>query len=127
MAWSVAACRVDKNAWGPSKDDLEPIDNDHEAVAVFAEAARVIKKKGADADWRLHFGRLWSKDSGRALGQALGTGLMWSGEWYPDKVKELAQTANWDFEVPDELQGFKDSAQAFLRICADQNLGIMFM
>jgi hypothetical protein len=39
--------------------------------------------------------RLGSKVSGRAL----GTGLQWSGEWWPDEVKELAQKADWSFSV----------------------------
>jgi hypothetical protein len=123
----MAACFVKKDAWGPGKDDISPIDENHEAIGAFAEATRLLKEKGVEADWRLHFGRLWSKDSGRAFGQALGTGLMWSGEWWPDQVKEIAEKADWSFDVPTELQGYKDAAQAFLRICAEKNLGIMVL
>lgn len=127
MSWSVLACVVEKDAWGPSKDDLTRVESSHPAIEAFAQAADRIRQEAGRVDGSLAGGSLCLKAAGKSLCKAMGSdALWWSGDWWPAQIKEAALKADWSFIVPDDEAADKAAAQAFLNLCAEHNLGMTF-
>ena len=122
MAWSAFAGQMVQYG----KDtDLDPIVRDDTTLAPFREAAERIKAEAGYVDAGLATGSIHGSRSADVFKQAMGT-CSWHGEWTPETVRELAEKADWSFEVSAELLPFKLSAQAFVEICVSKGYGIGF-
>jgi hypothetical protein len=119
MGWDGYACRVQRDDW-LKEDVLERLNDTDPALRDFQEAA-----ERAGLEFSLQDAHLCCRDTARML--ARGTGEdPYNREWWPDKVKELARTARWDFAIGPEDAGSRDSARLFLELCAKHSLGIRF-
>lgn len=123
MSWSAFACRVTKDAWGPSKDDMFPIEAGDAALPAFEAAASRLELEVGDVDPRFSAGRLSLKDCLHMFNEATGN-IGHSGRWSPAEVKVLAAKANWSFGVDNEAIPAWASARAFLNLCAEHGLGL---
>lgn len=126
MGWDGYACRVQHDTW-LKEDVLERLTDNDPVLAAFQTASDASKTSGLELS--LTSASLCCRDTARML--ARGTGQdPYNTEWWPDKVKELAKNARWDFPAElgddDADGGHRESARLFLETCAAHNLGIRF-
>lgn len=125
MGWDGYACRVEHDTW-LKEDVLERVRENDPVLAAFAAAAAADKTDGME--FGLATAHLCCRGTAHMLARATGD-EPYNKEWWPDKVKELAKNARWDFPVdPDEDDdsGLRQSARLFLELCAEHNLGVRF-
>lgn len=93
--------------------------------AVFEEASQRVVECAGTADGFLKFGGLDCSDCAIMLERATGSDA-WGDDWDSDRTRMEYEHAKWGFEIEaGELWAY-ESANAFLRACAENNLGIMF-
>ena len=92
----------------------------------FKEASELVKEKTGSVDGMLEDGMLDCKLSGEMLFDATGESVYSATPWSPEKVQELNQKANWNFEYDKKDKWAHKSAQIFLQTCAELGLGIRF-
>jgi hypothetical protein len=125
MSWSAYACAFEPVEWNRGELFLAPIDEAHPAIQDFVAAAKQVENAGHGVDFRLEAGLLCIRAAARSLARATGM-EPYGGEWPPEQVKALAATADWSFEPGEFEAGSKESAKAFLTICAKHGLGMQF-
>jgi hypothetical protein len=97
-------------------------------IEAFKTAAELVMRETAACDGGLLKGALFNSWSRDMLTKA--TGALWYGgesddnEYSPEQIREFARNADWDFGVASNDMGSYRSAQEFLRICAENNLGV---
>lgn len=120
MGWDGYACRVKYDEFF-KENLLDRLTNAEGAELGFATSADSFDESPAMRP-DVHMG---SREYARMLAQATSE-EPYCTEWWPDKVKGLAERANWDFEVAEVDAGCKRLAQLFLALCAKHNLGVRF-
>jgi hypothetical protein len=127
MTWNAYACRQVPDPFfsGQNKLMLVPLADTDELLATFRAASLRVQEKDAGVELSLEHGGLTCRASARALEIATKE-VRYGSEWSPDKVKDLAAHANWSFSVHEDDMACKLSAEAFLSVCAEHNLGIRF-
>lgn len=126
MGWDGYACRVQHDTW-LKEDVLESLADNDPVLVAFQAAFDTNRTFGLEVS--LASARLCCRATARML--ARGTGEEpYNLEWWPDKVKALERQARWDFPVApgdeDDDAGLRKSAQLFLELCAEHNLGVRF-
>jgi lambda repressor-like predicted transcriptional regulator len=116
MGWDGYACRVKFDDWHKA-DVLERLSKD-EAMPLLAETEGALALLGDS----LHVA---CREIARALAKATGE-EPYNLEWWPEKVREIASRASWDFKGEGGDNDCRDTAKVFLQICADNGLGIRF-
>lgn len=86
---------------------------------------KLFKEGVRPIDGLLRHGGLDVSTCGRMLEQATGESV-YRDPWPPEKVKELAAKANWDFPIDEPERWAWHSAKAFLEHCAKLGRGIRF-
>jgi hypothetical protein len=120
MGWDAIACidgeRLKKRSDGAAYLEL------------FQAAAQKVMHETHNCDGGLAEGALFNSASRDMLTKA--TGEDWYGgdseldEYSPDQIQKFARKANWNFQFAEYEKGAYRSAQEFLRLCAENNLGV---
>lgn len=99
----------------------------------FAEAVKTVKENADMVDGGLFYGTLDCSDCKYMLRKAaefskedLNWGLAWEEGMTPEVVKVMHMFLNWDFKYKKEDAWAYWSAKEFVRVCAEQGLGIRF-
>lgn len=119
MGWDGYACRVKFDDFY-KENLLERLTDAEGAELGFASTSDSSETSALRPDF--HMG---SRAYARVLAQATGE-QPYASEWWPAQVRELAQRANWNFEVAEDDVECKRLAQMFLTLCAEHNLGVRF-
>lgn len=98
---------------------------DNELRKKFKEAVKLVRSKYEYADGLLDCGGLDCSDCAYALQDATGM-ICWGKPLNPKQVKEYYKKADWE-NVDDSLEKeLVASAKEFLKVCAENNMGIRF-
>jgi len=119
MGWDGYACRVQRDDW-LKEDVLERLTGTDPVLLDFQEVAR-----GFGLELALQDAHLSCRDTARMLRRGTCE-EPYNTEWWPDKVKELASKARWDFPLGPEDAESKETARLFLELCAKHGLGVRF-
>ncbi len=92
----------------------------------FKEAAERVKEAAGSVDFGLKDGWLDCSCCAHALQDATGADCWDEHGWSAEKVKQLARSAQWPEDTPDEDKWAVLSAKAFLETCAEIGTGIHF-
>ena len=87
---------------------------------------KLFKEGVRPIDGLLRHGGLDVSICGHMLELATHTSVYEPIYWSPEKVQELARTANWNFPIMDTEIWARESARAFLEHCAKLGRGIRF-
>ncbi len=124
MGWDAFALSPETSDWVAAANqktkELEIVD-EKTTVAFAAAVLRVVGKAGGvDAD--LKIGGLGCRSCAEMFEQA---GASPYSDWDAEKVKDIARTANWDFDPGEDAWAYW-SAREFLQTCADLGLAVRF-
>jgi hypothetical protein len=121
VGWDAFAC-IDG-------ERIEKLPEVTDVLVLFQIAAKQVQKETDNrCDAGLWEGALFNSNSQEMLTKA--TGEDWYGgdnelsEYSPDQIQEFARNANWNFRIAEYEKGTYHSAQEFLRLCAENNLGV---
>ncbi len=92
----------------------------------FEQASADVAAMAGDVDWMLATGGLDVSTCADLLHNATGFSAWDEKGWSPRKVRKATNSANWDFEVPEDDLVSYWSARKFLEVCAELGLGIKF-
>jgi hypothetical protein len=106
-------------------DAISSVGKNKAIIAKFKEAEKLTISMAGFSDASLCLGRLGCKISGEMLEIATGENV-YNNSWSAEKVKQLYQTANWDFQYNEEDDWAYWSAWYFLAVCAKNELSISF-
>lgn len=124
MGWTAAASMVEKDAWGPGKDDITSIPRDHPAIMDFAQAKKQLYSEGHASDCTFDIGLLCVRATGAALFDAVGQPMQHSGIKSAQDVKAMASAAVWDKSSDKYNDSERATARAFLEVCVKHELHI---
>ncbi len=118
MGWDAASsANID---W--ENDKLEDENLDH----LFKLAAKYVKEKTGTVDGYLELGGLDVSNCAYMLEKATGKNCWNEKGWSVEEVKQLQESANWNFEYDEEEAWSYWSAKKFLEVCAEASLSISF-
>jgi hypothetical protein len=126
MGWTAAASIIEKDAWGPGKDDIAALPATHPAIADFKAAVARLRGQGHSSDCTLDIGLLCTRATGAALFEAVGQPMRHSGEKSSAEVKAMVASANWTLSSDKYEESNKATARAFLKVCAKHDLCVSF-
>ena len=95
----------------------------------FKDAAKRARRRAGSVDGGLDHGILNCSNCAAAIEDATGEFVFTENPWSPEYVKSVYESARWDFdERRKEMLGkwAIESAREFLRVCAENDLGIRF-
>lgn len=91
----------------------------------FTKAWEFIVDKTGSCDGGFVSGYLDTSTCGKMLNRATGKGV-YGDDWSKEEVKQLYETANWNFSYSEDEEWAYWSARKFLEVCANNDLSIEF-
>lgn len=98
---------------------------DPELRDAFTTAAHTVQESAGTCDGYLRLGGLDISTCGEMLEKATSRDV-YGDDWPPEEVEELYVNANWGFDIDEEDRWALESAKAFLKVCAENHLGVTF-